>query len=249
MKKYIPLAFTIFLASCSSYLVEENSEPNIVERIEYTTEAPENGTIVVGVYSYDDLTGQRKPSENSTLSTAVTQGAENFLIDGLKEYSNGEWFRVVERKNIENVIRERQIIRSTRETFDEELSDVSPMLYAGILIEGGIIGYDANVKSGGAGVRVFGTGVSEKYTSHKVTVALRVVSVSTSEILLSIIVEKEVLSSTTNTNTMKFFDLEREVLEIEAGMQENEAPSRAVKIAINRAIHELVLKGKEDNIW
>lgn len=248
MKKYILISFVIFLASCSSSN-EEMSEPKIVEKIEYSSESPQNGKIVVGVYSYDDLTGQRKPSENSTLSTAVTQGAENFLIDGLKEYSNSEWFRVVERKNVENIIRERQIIRSTRETVDEELTDISPMLYAGILIEGGIIGYDSNVRSGGAGLRVFGAGVSEKYTSHKITVALRVVSVSTSEILLSIIVEKEVLSSSTNTNAMRFFDLEREVLEIETGMKENEAPSRAVKIAIDKAIHELVEKGIENQIW
>lgn len=248
MKKYILISFVIFLASCSSSN-EEMNEPKIVEKIEYSSESPQNGKIVVGVYSYDDLTGQRKPSENSTLSTAVTQGAENFLIDGLKEYSNSEWFRVVERKNVENIIRERQIIRSTRETVDEELTDISPMLYAGILIEGGIIGYDSNVRSGGAGLRVFGAGVSEKYTSHKITVALRVVSVSTSEILLSIIVEKEVLSSSTNTNAMRFFDLEREVLEIEAGMKENEAPSRAVKIAIDKAIHELVEKGIENQIW
>lgn len=248
MKKYILISFVIFLTSCSSSN-EEMNEPKIVEKIEYSSESPQNGKIVVGVYSYDDLTGQRKPSENSTLSTAVTQGAENFLIDGLKEYSNSEWFRVVERKNVENIIRERQIIRSTRETVDEELTDISPMLYAGILIEGGIIGYDSNVRSGGAGLRVFGAGVSEKYTSHKITVALRVVSVSTSEILLSIIVEKEVLSSSTNTNAMRFFDLEREVLEIEAGMKENEAPSRAVKIAIDKAIHELVEKGIENQIW
>ena len=249
MKKIVFIALTTFLASCTTQDNLEINQPQIVEKIEYTNNPPENGRIVVGVYSYDDLTGQRKPSDNSTLSTAVTQGAENFLIDGLKEYSNGGWFRVVERKNIDNIIRERQIIRSTRETIDQELTDISPMLYAGILVEGGIIGYDSNVRSGGAGLRVFGAGVSEKYTSHKVTVALRVVSVATSEIIISVIIEKEVLSSTTNTNAIKFFDVQREVLEIEAGMKENEAPSRAVKIAINKAIHELVNKGIEENIW
>jgi curli production assembly/transport component CsgG len=123
------------------------------------------------------------------------------------------------------------------------------MLYAGMLVEGGIVGYDANTLSGGDGVRVFGIGVSEKYTKHTVTVAIRAISVATSEVLASILVEKEILSITDNLTATKFFDLDRKVIEIESGTTTNEASNYAVRSAVNKAVHELVLEGLSNKLW
>ena len=235
----------LLLASCSSTTVQPLLEPKIVEDIQYSSPAPKKGPIIVGVYSYTDMTGQR---QGTGLSSAVTQGAENYLIDGLKDYSNGAWFRVLERKNIENIIKERQIIRSAMDEVNPE-SELPSMLYAGMLVEGGIVGYDANTLSGGDGVRVFGIGVSEKYTKHTVTVAIRAISVATSEVLASILVEKEILSITDNLTATKFFDLDRKVIEIESGTTTNEASNYAVRSAVNKAVHELVLEGLSNKLW
>ena len=225
--------------------------PRVVEDLRYRTDPPPMGKVVVGVYNYADATGQRLPSSGSaSLSTAVTQGGINFVINGLKEYSDGEWFRVVERSGLENLIRERQLIRSSRATVEEQDSNpLPPMLYAGVIVEGSIVGYDSAVRSAGEGIRVFGVGVSESYTEHRVTVAMRAVSVATTEVLVSVLVEKEVLSYSENNTMLRFFDLDREVIEAESGMNENEAPTHAVRLAIDKAIHEMVIEGRSKELW
>ena len=72
---------------------------------------------VIAVYNFNDYTGQRKSSQQMALfSTAVTQGADQYLIDALKSAGNGNWFVVVERSGLDFLTRERQLIRQTRQT-------------------------------------------------------------------------------------------------------------------------------------
>ena len=245
MKWLLPI---LLLGACTTTESFQTTAPEVVEPISYTLPAPRRGRVVVAVYGYNDLTGQRA---GTTLSTAVTQGAENFLIDALKEFSDGKWYRVVERKGIDNIVRERQIIRSARQTVQPDVkdTDLPAMLYAGIIIEGGIVGYDVNTTSGGSGARIFGIGVTQQYTKHTVTVSLRAVSVATTEVLTTIIVEKEVLAYGDNVTIMKFFDQDTKTLELETGTNINEAPSFAVKAAIEKAVYELSLKGHEKGFW
>lgn len=156
---------------------------------------------IVAVYSYIDKTGQRKRMDGvASFSTAVTQGAESFLIDALKTAGNGKWFRVVERTNLDALVRERQIIRSAREDFanqegnEDSPTGIQPLLFAGILLDGGIVGYDTNIESGGRGARTLGVGTSTSYRRDVVTVSLRGVSTLTGEILLNVQTTKTILS-------------------------------------------------------
>jgi len=242
------LALVILLAACTTTEPLQVSAPEVVEPVSYVLSPPERGRMVVAVYGYNDLTGQRS---GTTLSTAVTQGAENFLIDALKEFSGGTWYRVVERKGIDNIVRERQIIRSARETVEPGIkdSDLPAMLYAGMIIEGGIVGYDVNTTSGGIGARMFGIGASKQYNRHTITIALRAVSVVTTEVLTTVIVEKEVLAYGDNMTVMKFFDQDTKTLELETGTNTNEASSFAIKAAIEKAVYELTLNGKKQGLW
>ena len=74
--------------------------------------------LTVAVYGFSDKTGQRKPSDSvANLSSAVTQGAEALVIKALQEVGNGEWFEVVERVGMDNLIKERHLIRNTREVY------------------------------------------------------------------------------------------------------------------------------------
>ena len=124
-------------------------ETDTMKRLE---KIPELGQaqITVAVYNFPDRTGQRKPSQKfSQLSTAVTQGAEVWVINALKAVGGyNPWFIVLERQGLDSIIKERQLIRSTRELYDGE-SDVKnqlkPLKFAGLIIEGGIVGYDSNV--------------------------------------------------------------------------------------------------------
>jgi len=247
---------SLILTGCSVASIHDlqpvsREDASEVSKSRYATKPPKNGPLVVAVYSFNDLTGQRQPTSGSaSLSMAVTQGADSYVVNGLKSYSGGRWFRVVERSGIDNLVKERQIIRSSRIGNDDAAnSPLPPMMYAGIIIEGGIIGYDSDIISGGQGLRVFGLGVSEQYTKHNVTVSMRVVSVATSEVLLSVLVEKELLSKGINSTTFKFFDMDTQTLEIEGGENRNEASSRAVQYTIEKAIHTIVRDGVRKQIW
>ena len=127
--------------------------------------------ITVAVYSFPDETGQRK---QVGLSTAVSQGADVWVIQSLMAVGNGDWFSVVERASLDNLVKERQLIRSTRELYDGSVAtdSLSPMLFAGLILEGGIVGYDTNTTSGGAGARFLGLGANDQYRTDQVTVSL-----------------------------------------------------------------------------
>jgi len=167
--------------------------------------------ITIAVYRFTDLTGQRKPSTKfSQLSTAVTQGSDTFVISALKAVSNGTWFQVVERNGLDNLVKERQLIRSTRDLYDgeNEIDKIlKPMLFAGLIIEGGIVGYDSNTQSGGAGARYFGIGLSEQYRVDQVTISMRIVSVQTGEILMTTAVTKTIASHSSGGDVFRFLDM------------------------------------------
>ena len=209
--------------------------------------------ITIAVYRFTDLTGQRKPSTKfSQLSTAVTQGSDTFVISALKSVANGTWFQVVERNGLDNLVKERQSIRSTRDLYDEEKNIqkvLKPMLFAGLIIEGGIVGYDSNTQSGGAGARYFGLGVSEQYRVDQVTVSMRIVSVQTGEILLTTNVTKTIASHSSGGDVFRFLDMGTKALELETGVAVNEPVNYAIRTAIEFAVLELIQSGEKQGFW
>ena len=204
--------------------------------------------ITVAVYKFPDVTGQRK---QTGLSTAVSQGADVWVIQALMAVSKGSWFTVVERASLDNVVKERQLIRSTRELYDGAtgVDSLQPMLFAGLILEGGIVGYDTNTTSGGAGMRYFGLGVGEEYRTDQVTVSLRLVGVQTGEILLTVQVTKTIASTSNGADVFRFLDLGTRALEIESGNAANEPVNYAIRTAIEYAVLQMVYEGKELELW
>ena len=217
-----------------------------------TIRPPTRGPIVVAVYKFLDRTGQRKSKDNiASLSSAVTQGADVIVIQALKQAGNGSWFRVVERVGLDHLIKERQLVRSTRATFEgkKRKSKLKPLLFAGIIIEGGIISYDTNILSGGSGARFFGTGGSGQYRKDQVSIYMRVVSVQSGEILLNVGVTKTILSIRTGLDFFRFIDIGQKALEIETGGAVNEPTTFAIKKAIEAAVIALINEGAKKKIW
>jgi len=217
---------------------------------------PAENMPVVAVYTFMDRTGQRKSKDGiASFSTAVTQGAETFLIDSLKTAAKGKWFRVVERTSLDSLVRERQIIRSTREDFatkegnEDAPTGIQPLLFAGILLEGGIIGYDANIESGGRGARYLGIGASNQYRRDVVTVSLRGISTLTGEILLNVQTTKTILSTGGGYDVFRFVDMDTKLVEIEDGKAENEGVTKATRSAIELAVLELIYQGHDRGFW
>tara|TARA_R110001606_G_C15400425_1_gene652867 strand:- start:1798 stop:2709 length:912 start_codon:yes stop_codon:yes gene_type:complete len=209
---------------------------------------------VVAVYKFQDLTGQRKNREGiADFSTAVTQGGTELIIDALKTAGNGGWFRVVDRQGLDNLVRERQIIRSARQDFAKanggKAQELGALLFAGMIIDGGIIGYDANIITGGRGARYLGIGMTRQYRKDVVTVSVRATSVLTGEIILNVQARKTILSYGAGGDVFKFIEEGTELVEYEDGVGKNESVTYATRAAIEAAVLELIYQGQDRGLW
>ena len=226
-------------------------EGTTLDRPEFVLPKPASGPIVVAVYGFLDRTGQRKPSPMvAQLSSAVTQGAETYLIKSLQDVGGGNWFKVVERVGLDNLMKERQMIRQMREIYDgENAKPLPPMLFAGILIEGGIVGYDSNIVTGGSGMRILGIGPQTQYQADMITVSLRVVSVTSGEVLTSITTTKTVYSYMDKLGVLRFVEAGTKSIEAEIGVGVNESGNRATNMAIQAAVVEMIRLGQRKGLW
>jgi curli production assembly/transport component CsgG len=170
------------------------------------------------------------------------------VIKALQDVGKGTWFQVVERNALDNVIKERQLIRNTRELHGDE-DTLKPMLFAGLIIEGGIVGYDADIISGGTGARLLGLGAQTEYRMDTITVSMRVILVQTGEVLLSIATEKTIASTRTGASMFKFLDMGTKALEVETGKGFNEPINYATRAAIEQGVIEVIYQGANKGLW
>lgn len=206
-------------------------------------------SIAIYPNSFRDLTGQRKSNSSFALfSTAITQAPEALLIRALKHAANGQFFTVVERVGLDNLTKERQLIRSTRKEFKED-NKMQPLLFAGLIIEGGVISYESNNKSGGLGARYLGIGTSKQYREDTVTISLRLVSVSTGEVLIETLVSKNIISTSISQDIFRFIEAGTELVEVEGGIAKNESVSIALQKAIETGILNIIYIGIDRGYW
>ena len=206
--------------------------------------------IFVAVYSFDDLTGQRKSMDNyASFSSAVTQGGEAWVIESLLQAGNEKWFKVVERTRVANIINERNIIKTNRRSFSEDPAELGALLFAGMIVEGGIIAYESNIISGGVGASYLGIGASKQYRKDNVTVSMRFVSVNSGEVLLSSTVSKTILSVSAGATLFRYYDMDTNPGEGEFGFARNERVSMATRKAIDACIVDIMIQGDKKGLW
>lgn len=209
--------------------------------------------VAIAVYGFNDQTGQFKPSETGqTLSRAVSQGGGSMLVKALQDAGNRQWFTIVERESLKNLLSERQIIREMRERYLGE-KGVNPqalpaLLFAGVLLEGGVVGYDTNTVTGGAGAAFLGIGAHGEYRQDTVTVYLRAVSVRTGEVLTTVTASKTIASKAISASAFKYVAF-KELLEAETGITTNEPDQLALQQAIEKAVYALVMEGVDLKLW
>ncbi len=209
--------------------------------------------VALSVYEFQDYTGANKPNDNlAEFSRAVTQGGAPILYKALQDAGKGKWFTIIERAGLKNLLQERQLIRATREQYTmpdgSSLPDVAPMLYAGVLLEGGIVAYESNVLTGGAGAGYLGLSANSQYRRDVVTIYLRAVSVQNGEVLLNINTSKTIYSTMVTANVFRYVAL-NELLEAETGFSVNEPPQLAVRQAIEYGVYAMVMEGIEKELW
>lgn len=221
------------------------AKENLIEKLPDIDGPP----LTVAVYGFTDKTGQKKGNDKLALfSSAVTQGGEVFLIKSLQD-SKG-WFRVVERVGLDNLVKERQLIRNQREVYEgKNATPLKPMTVAGIIIEGGIISYDSNIRSGGNGARFLGIGGSQQYRVDEIIVSLRVISVNSGEVLITNAVSKTIYSTQHNVGVLRFVDQGTKSLELENGSAINEPTTYAVRVAIEQSVYEMIIEGEKKSLW
>ena len=251
MKKLLLIVLGLLLCGCGGPInfIKKDPELSPEPPKKIVLPEPKNGKVVVAVYAFGDKTGQRKDSNMiAKFSTAVTQGGEAILIKSLQEAGNGKWFRIVERVGLDNLLKERQLIRSAREEANDK-KNIGPILYAGMILEGGIVSYDTNIRTGGIGVRYLGIGPDTQYQEDVVTISIRAISTQTGEVLLTVNTQKTILSYTAGVAVFKFFDNGTKNFESEFGISQTEATVHAIKSATDRAVEELIIQGEKIGMW
>ena len=253
--KRLAILLSLFLSACQSPMtpwdrlagpgIERSSwKANNQVHAELLNLPKPKGQVRVSVYSFRDQTGQFKPGPASSLSSAVTQGASFFLVKALKDSG---WFVPLEREGLQNILTERKIILSEGKN-DKQERNLPSLMSANIIIEGGIVGYDFNIKTGGAGIKYFGIGASEQYRVDQVTVNIRAVDSRTGYIINSVTVTKSILSKELNTGVFRFVKFKR-LLEAEAGYTLNEPSQLCVLDAIETAVIRLIVTGITSKTW
>lgn len=202
------------------------------------------GKIYTAIYDFRDMTGQYRPAPASTFSTAVTQGAAAMLTGAL---ADSGWFVPLERVGLQNLLTERRIIRAESER-KNQVDTLPSLRAASVLLEGGIIAYESNIRTGGAGAEYFGIGASGQYQVDQVTVNLRAVEISSGEVLANVTTTKTIYSREISANVFRFIDFKR-LLEAEVGTTTNEPTQLAVMAAIESAVIHLVAQGVGNNLW
>ena len=246
------LLLTVFVAGCSAtankgYLKTQSVAYSELE----TITQPEGAPIIIAVYDFGDMTGQKKPGgDYASMSSAVTQGSYQILIKALQDAGQGKWFRVVERHSLASLLQERKLIRTTRQMADGENAQPLPaLLFAGAYVTGGIVGYDSDIVSGGVGARVLGIQAHKEHRQDVISIILRLINVQTGEVIISTVIEKTIYSSSTGGDIFKYFDADTMLVEIEAGYARNEPVTLAVRKAIEAGVVELIKQGAILELW
>ena len=205
------------------------------------------GKILAAVYNFRDQTGQYKPAPSSSFSTAVTQGAASMLMNVLNESG---WFIPLEREGLQNLLTERKIVRAAlaKPNAPENNPMLPSLVAANILIEGGIVAYDTNIRTGGAGARYFGIGADEQYRVDQITVNLRAVDIRSGRVLHSVLTSKTVYSKAISADVFRYVKFKR-LLEIELGTTTNEPAQLAMLSAMESAVIHLISQGIVANSW
>jgi curli production assembly/transport component CsgG len=142
------------------------------------------------------------------------------------------------------------MIKQTREIYDgANAKMLPPLTLAGVILEGAIVDYNSNTLTGGTGARFLGIGPYTQYVQDLVVISLRLVSVTSGEVLTTVTVEKNLLSTQDGVTALKFFNQATRAFEFDASQSFNEPGNYALRSAIETAVVELISKGERQGLW
>ncbi|KIC12029.1 hypothetical protein RA19_05305 [Leisingera sp. ANG-M1] len=272
----------------------------------------------IAVYDIPDLTGAHaKNTKFAEYSKAVTQGADAFVVDALRDTGGGTWFKVLERRFSDALLNERRLaiaqvneqrqrehVSAERARIAGEIAaaeqrlaamrkqieaDYTPFEKAGMVLPGGmppkeqtlanfhryrkdqlgaikpevpftnfayappvhhlqtadflitgaVVAYDADIASGGVGLRISNVGLSKEMRKDSITITLRLVDAQSGEILDSSTIAQTVISKRKQGDFLNYVTLNT-VLEFEAGYVINEPAAFAMDAAIRLGLSQIL---------
>lgn len=242
---------TLLLTACSQIPpsnVKSNARLTPASRITRDlTQLPEpKAKIAVAVYGFRDQTGQFKPSPDSSYSTSVTQGATSMLVKALKD---SRWYFPVEREALQNLLTERKLVRAIESPTEKGKPAINlpNLTTASLIIEGGVIAFESNVRTGGKGANYLGIGSSTQYRVDQVTVSLRSIDIRTGQVLNAVSVTKTIYSYQFSASIYKYTSYQS-LLQAETGYTSNEPAQLAVREAIEAAVVHMTAQGVRDRV-
>ena len=260
MKSYRPVPLyrlhlawlTLCLCACSSVVppsvVKSNATLTPVSEVtlDLNRLPPPRQKIPVAVYGFRDQTGQFKPSPESLNSSQVSQGVSSVLVKALRDSG---WYMPVEREGLQNLLTERRIIRAIEVPGEKgkPLIDLPNLTPASLVVEGGVIAYESNVRTGGKGANYLGIGSSNKYSVDQVTVGLRMIDIRNGQILNTVSVTKTIFSYAFGANHYAYVSYQK-LLQAEIGYTTNEPAQLAVRQAVESAVIHLTVQGIRDRV-
>ena len=244
-------AVLLMLSACSVVPpsnVKSNARLTPASRITRDlTQLPEPKVkIAVAVYGFRDQTGQFKPSPDSSYSTSVTQGAASMLVKALKDSG---WYLPVEREALQNLLTERKLVRAVESPSEKGKPAINlpNLTTASLIIEGGVIAFESNVRTGGKGANYLGIGASTQYRVDQVTVSLRSIDIRTGQVLNAVSVTKTIYSYQFSASIYKYTSYQH-LLQAESGYTTNEPAQLAVREAIEAAVVHMTAQGVRDRV-
>jgi curli production assembly/transport component CsgG len=120
--------------------------------------------------------------------------------------------------------------------------------FAGILLEGGIIGYDTDETTGGIGANYLGIGADTQYRQDIITVALRAVSVQSGRVVASVTTTKTIYSVQVHSSSFMFAAVDQ-LLQAELGFTKNSPATLGVREGVQLAVYALIFEGVKNNLW
>jgi curli production assembly/transport component CsgG len=169
------------------------------------------------------------------------------LVKALKDSG---WFVPVEREGLQNLLTERKVVRAIESPTErgKPIIELPSLLPASLIVEGGVIAYESNVRTGGKGANYLGIGADAKYMVDQVTINLRTVDVRTSQVLASVSVTKTIYSHSIS-GSINTYVAWKKLLQTEGGFTSNEPGQLAIKQAIESGVVHLILQGLRYGAW
>ena len=163
----------------------------------------------ITVGRFQDRTGQRKDSDQTRYSSAVTQGVTEIMYHLLYEAFGPRALVERERENIDMIQKEytlsHQVDSKGRRNGLIQRGGPDGGLYgAGYMVTGAVVYYHVDRSSGGGGINIEGVGANVQFSQARVGIQLRLVNINNSEIIWSTMVESGVTGYVVGFDLFRF---------------------------------------------